>query len=72
MKKRLLTFACLSLASGPMGNAVFADMVPPTELIVGFSVVALIVCGLFVAVIVAISVLVIRSIKKNRAPKDQT
>jgi len=71
MKKHLLPFACFGLASVPTGKAALADMVPPTEFLVGASVVVLVVCGLVVAVVVAISVAVIRAVKKNRAPRDQ-
>ncbi len=49
--------------------AVLADAAPPGELIIGMAVAAIIGLGLFVAVIVVISVLVIRAIKKSRTPK---
>lgn len=64
---RLLGVILISVL--PM-QAVHADVAPSGGAVAALSLVALIALGVFVAVIVLVSFLVIRAIKKKHTPKD--
>jgi hypothetical protein len=71
MKKEFLPLACVGPISLSAGQTALADVVSPTEVVVGFSLGVLIPISILVAVVVIVSILVIRAIKKNRTPKDK-
>ena len=70
MKTTFLLSLVVILIDVVPGQAVRADIAPPTGLIVAVSLGAVIGLGILVSGVVLVSVLVIRAIKKKTTPKD--
>jgi hypothetical protein len=57
------------LLSGPSARTATADMVPPAELLIGMSLIALVVLGIIVAAVVGVAIAVIRAVRKSLASR---
>ncbi|GEM_PF-3478197 len=70
MKKSVLHLLCALPISIPIGQIGYADVVPPGPTIFVLSVAGIVVLGVLVGIIVLVSILVIRAIRKKQASKD--
>jgi hypothetical protein len=72
MKKVVLQLVCAILIFVLSAQVVRADVAPPGPTLFALSLIALVGLGLLVAVIVLVSFLVIRAIKKKHTTTDET